>query len=160
MAKQPLLVDWEIDGAFTLLAFGPATTGMASLLFVVIKPTASYWAFGFPAAVLAAMGAVFTYTVGSMYISKISSSHEQSVSAGVFNSMITVSRAAAELLSLGLMSPPIKLGGAIGMTVSTAIFNYSLSRHGEPLKAHKAAQWAGFALGLLGAWFSTCWSCL
>lgn len=50
------LIVGRVSGAI-LLGVGCAATGGACLLFALIIPEASYWAFGFPAAALVVFGA-------------------------------------------------------------------------------------------------------
>ena len=58
---------------------GTAVTSISCLLFAEINPSAVYWAFGFPAAVLSVFGADFVFASGTLYIAKISLPHEQSL---------------------------------------------------------------------------------
>lgn len=50
------LVVTRLSGAI-LLGVGCAATGSACLMFALIKPEVTYWAFGFPAAALVVFGA-------------------------------------------------------------------------------------------------------
>jgi MFS family permease len=130
-----------------IVATGTLMTGCADLLFAVIDPKASFWAFCFPSACLVALGADFTFAAGTMFISKVSHPHEQSVAGALFQAMT-------------------QIGSAIGVSVSTIVFNGVLKaqsshlgvvldeqRDNAPLpaqlKAYKAAMWTGFAFGLL-----------
>ena len=70
--------------------FGTAVTSTASLLFAVINPDARYWAFGFPAAIVAVVGADFVYSAGTLYVAKVSEPQEQSVAGGLFQTMTQV----------------------------------------------------------------------
>jgi hypothetical protein len=130
-------------------ALGTLMTGCASIFFAVIDPSAPYWAFGFPSACLIALGVDFTFASGTLFISKISLPHEQSVAGALFQAMT-------------------QIGSAIGLSVSTIVFNSVLkvqSRHlgvsvdpeGDnapmeaQLKAYQAAMWTGFVFGILCA---------
>ncbi|KAF8261648.1 efflux transporter [Lactarius quietus] len=132
-----------------IVATGTLMTGCADLLFAVIKPSAPFWAFCFPSACLVALGADFTFAAGTMFVSKVSHPHEQSVAGALFQAMTLI-------------------GSAIGVSVSTIVFNGVLraqssrlgvvldaQRDNAPLpaqlKAYKAAMWTGFSFGILCA---------
>ena len=132
-----------------IVATGTLMTGCADVLFAVIDPKAPFWAFCFPSACLVALGADFTFAAGTMFVSKVSHPHEQSVAGALFQAMTLI-------------------GSAIGVSVSTIVFNGVLrvqsnhlgvvldaQRDNAPLpaklKAYKAAMWTGFSFGLLCA---------
>ncbi|KAI0251756.1 efflux transporter [Lactifluus subvellereus] len=118
------LIVGRIDVVY-IVAVGTLMTGCANIFFAVIDPNATYWAFGFPSACLIVLGAEFTYVSGTLFISKISLLHEQSVTGALFQAMT-------------------KIGSTIG-----------LNREGDnapmeaQLKAYKAAMWTAFAFGIL-----------
>jgi hypothetical protein len=132
---------------------GTLLTGCANVYFAAIDPSAPYWVSGFPSACLVVLGADFTFAAGTMFISKVSLPSEQSVTGALFQAMT-------------------QLGSAIGLGVSTIVFNGVLkaqsSRVGAPvgqdqergedsddaplaaqLKAYQAAMWTGFAFGIV-----------
>ncbi|KAI9433575.1 efflux transporter [Lactarius indigo] len=130
-----------------IVAIGTLLTGCADVLFAVIDPSAPYWAFGFPAACLIVLGADFTFASGTLFIAKVSLPHEQSVAGALFQAMT-------------------QIGSAIGVSVSTIVFNSVLRTQSKQLgvvadaqgdnvplpaqlKAYKAAMWTGFAFGIL-----------
>ena len=132
-----------------IVATGTLMTGCADLLFAVIDPKAPFWAFCFPSACLVALGADFTFAAGTMFVSKVSHPHEQSVAGALFQAMTLI-------------------GSAIGVSVSTIVFNAVLGaqssrlgivldvqRDNAPrsaqLEAYKAAMWTGFTFGILCA---------
>ncbi|TRM55647.1 major facilitator superfamily domain-containing protein [Schizophyllum amplum] len=123
-----------------LMAFGTLITSIASLLFAVIDPNATYWAFGFPAAITSVFGADFVFAGGSIFIAKLSRPHEQSVSGGLYNTMI-------------------QLGTSIGIAVSTVVYDnvqeMSTNKGRAPreaeLDAYHAASWTAFAFGILAS---------
>ncbi|CCO28924.1 putative MFS-type transporter C1683,03c [Rhizoctonia solani AG-1 IB] len=80
------LVVGRISGT-ALIAFGCFFTALASLLFALIVPSASYWAFGFPAAAVVVFGADFMFATGSLFVAKIALPHEQSLAGGIFNTV-------------------------------------------------------------------------
>lgn len=69
---------------------GTAFTAVANLLFAVIQVEATYWAFGFPAAILSVFGADFVFAAGSLFVAKVSLLHEQSVSGALLQTMMQV----------------------------------------------------------------------
>ncbi|OCH91774.1 efflux transporter [Obba rivulosa] len=132
-----------------LIATGTALTAVANLLFAVIDPTAPYWAFGFPAAVLSVTGGDFAFSAGTLFVAKVCLPHEQSVGGALFQTLT-------------------QLGGAFGLAISTIVYNSRLTRvsleYGvvvnmdgtnapapAQLLAIKDAMWAGFAFGILGS---------
>ncbi|KAI9433579.1 MFS general substrate transporter [Lactarius indigo] len=121
-----------------IVATGTLMTACADLLFAVIDPSAPFWAFAFPSACLVALGADFTFAAGTIFIAKVSLPHEQSVAGALIQAMT-------------------QIGSAIGVSVSTIVFNGVLGAQSNrpgvvpdaQLKAYKAAMWTGFAFGLL-----------
>jgi hypothetical protein len=122
-----------------------------NIYFAVIEPSAPYWTAGFPSACLVVLGADFTFASGTIFISKISPSSEQSAAGGLFQAMT-------------------QIGFAIGLSVSTIVFNGALSAQSSSLgvsldqgddnapaeaqlMAYQAAMWTGFAFGML----CECW---
>lgn len=69
---------------------GTLGTAVACLLFAVIKPKVTYWAFGFPSMVLSVFGVDLIFTSGTLYIAKISLPHEQSLAGAVFQTLTQV----------------------------------------------------------------------
>ncbi|KAF6746905.1 efflux protein [Ephemerocybe angulata] len=117
-----------------LAAVGTAATGCASLLFALIDPEATYWAYGFPAAIISVMGADFVFSAGTLYVAKVSLPHEQSVTGAIFNTMT-------------------QLGTAVGVTVSTVAFNQIAQKTPDgqdALRSYVAANWVGFSFGMIG----------
>ena len=136
-----------------IVAAGALMTGCADVLFAVIVPKASYWAFGFPAALLAALGEDLTFAAGTLFVAKVSHPNEQSVAGALVQAMT-------------------QIGLAIGVSLSTIVYNgvlraqssrlgVSLDAQGDnapmpaQLKAYKAAMWTGSSFGLLGV---LCWN--
>lgn len=56
----------------------------------MIDPAAPYWAFGFPATVLAVFGADFVFAAGTLFVAKVCLAHEQSVGGALFNTLTQV----------------------------------------------------------------------
>ncbi|KAF5358792.1 hypothetical protein D9758_008591 [Tetrapyrgos nigripes] len=138
-----------------LVVMGTTLTSTAALLFALINPNAVYWAFGFPAAIIAVFGADFVFAPGTMYVSSVSQAHEQSVAGAVFQTVTQV-------------------GTSLGVAVSTVVFDHVSRNHqgnvphqpgpgpgpGHPpgppppppppgLSSYHAAQWSNFAFGVL-----------
>lgn len=70
---------------------GTLVTGFACVLFALIDPSATYWAFGFPSTCMVVFGADFVYAAGTIFVAKIVLPHEQSVAGGLFQTMTQVS---------------------------------------------------------------------
>ncbi|KAF8731224.1 hypothetical protein AX14_005036 [Amanita brunnescens Koide BX004] len=130
-----------------LLGLGTFFTGCGSLFFAVIIPSSPYWAFGFPSAICAVFGADFVFASGTMFVSKIVKPHEQSLSGALFQTMT-------------------QIGTAIGVIVSTIVFNRVIAQDSRKLgvivdanqdnappsaqlKAYQAAQWAAFCFSMI-----------
>ncbi|KAA1477463.1 efflux transporter, partial [Dentipellis sp. KUC8613] len=137
----------RIDVALILM-FGTALTGVANIFFAVIQADASYWATGFPSAILCVFGADFVFSAGTIFIAKVSLPHEQSVAGALFQTMT-------------------QLGTSFGLAITTIVFNRVLAKQSSDmgvivddagtnapmeaqLRAYRAAEWAAFAFGILG----------
>ncbi|KAI0272298.1 efflux transporter [Gloeopeniophorella convolvens] len=123
----------RIDVVF-IVAAGTLLTGCACVFFAVIDTSAPYWAFGFPSACLIVLGADFTFASGTLFISKVSLPHEQSVGGALFQAMTQIGSA------VGLSSRHL------GVIVDHEADNAPLPAQ---LKAYKAAMWTGFAFGIV-----------
>ncbi|KAH6901343.1 efflux protein [Coprinopsis sp. MPI-PUGE-AT-0042] len=132
-----------------LLTIGTSASALGSLLFAIIDPKASFWAYGFPATVVVVLGADFVFTAGTMYVARVALPGEQSVANGLFSTVT-------------------QLGTAVGVTASTVVFNHVNSRlgfntsrgvsehaagavQGGNLDTYHAAQWMNCAFGFLAA---------
>ncbi|KAF9478869.1 MFS general substrate transporter [Pholiota conissans] len=115
-----------------LLSSGAFCTAIGCLLFAVIDPSTTYWAFGFPASVVAVVGADFVFAAGTLFISRIALPHEQSVAGGLFSTMT-------------------QLGTAFGVTVTTIVSNSVSARKNEVggIVMYRTAQWTAFAFGIV-----------
>ncbi|CAE6415647.1 unnamed protein product [Rhizoctonia solani] len=133
------LVVGRISGT-ALIAFGCFFTALASLLFAVIIPSASYWAFGFPAATVVVFGADFLaismFATGSIFVAKIALPHEQSLAGGIFNTVNQLGTA---------------FGLAIASVVSDSVHRKTLRESGDELgsllRGYRAAFWTCFGFG-------------
>ncbi|KAI0788398.1 efflux transporter [Fomes fomentarius] len=132
-----------------LIVIGTLFTGLANLLFAVIVPSAPYWAFGFPAAILSVFGADFVFASGTLFVAKVCLPHEQSVGGALFQTLT-------------------QLGTAFGLAISTVVYDATLEKKAAELGVivddtgrnapreaqlvgYKDAMWTGFAFGLVGA---------
>ncbi|RPD55048.1 efflux transporter [Lentinus tigrinus ALCF2SS1-6] len=132
-----------------LIIIGTIGTGLASLLFAVIVPSAPYWAFGFPAAILCVFGADFVFATGTLFVARSCLPHEQSVGGALFQTLT-------------------QLGTAFGLAISTVVYNATLKKSAAAdgvalneegtnapkdaqLTAYKDANWTGFAFAMVGA---------
>ena len=74
----------------THVGLGSAATATACLLFAIIDPSTTYWAYAFVASIASVMGCDFTFSAGTLFIAKSSPPHEQSVAAALFSTMTQV----------------------------------------------------------------------
>ncbi|EMD33363.1 hypothetical protein CERSUDRAFT_142330 [Gelatoporia subvermispora B] len=142
------LVVGRIPGVI-LIASGTALTSVASVLFANIVPSAPYWAFGFPAAIVSVFGADFVFSSGTLFVAKVCLPHEQSVGGALFQTVT-------------------QLGTSFGLAISTIVYDSSLAKASlargivvnidgtnapQPaqLVAYKDAMWTGFAFGIAGS---------
>ncbi|KAI0076343.1 efflux transporter [Panus rudis PR-1116 ss-1] len=138
------LVIERIPGV-VLIAIGCLCTAVSGLLFAVINPNATYWAFGFPSAVITVFGADFVFAAGSLFIAKLALPHEQSLAGGLFQTMA-------------------QLGTSFGLATTTIVFDRVRAQQGKrlgidvdpqglnappeaQLRAYRAAEWTIFAFG-------------
>ncbi|KAM7199917.1 Major Facilitator Superfamily domain containing protein [Naviculisporaceae sp. PSN 640] len=73
------------------------------LLSVMPNPEASYWAYIFPALILSVVGADFHFNVANMYVMQSLPSHQQALAGGIFSTIF-------------------RLGSAVALGISTAVF--------------------------------------
>ncbi|KAI0788394.1 efflux transporter [Fomes fomentarius] len=116
-----------------LIVIGTLFTAAANVLFAVIVPSASYWAFGFPAAIISVFGADFVFASGTLFVAKVCLPHEQSVGGALFQTLT-------------------QLGTAFGLAISTIVHDARLAADGGAAQfaAIKDAMWTGFAFGIVG----------
>ncbi|KAK0189678.1 efflux transporter [Armillaria mellea] len=132
-----------------ILASGTLITACAAIFFAEIDPDATYWAYGFPSAIFSVVGADFVFASGSIFVARIVEPHEQSLSGALFQTMY-------------------QIGTALGVTVSTIVFNRVVAQDSlnmgvivdnansnapqeALLNGYKAAEWTAFAFGAIGA---------
>jgi hypothetical protein len=83
-------------------AIGTLCTGCATLFFALIDTRASYWPFGFPAAILAVVGADFVFAAGTLFVAKVAAHDEQSLAGATFQTMTQVRARTFRLSGCGL----------------------------------------------------------
>ncbi|KAF9509219.1 hypothetical protein BS47DRAFT_1349456 [Hydnum rufescens UP504] len=158
-----------------LVALGCIMTGLAPLLFAVIKVNAPYWAFGFPSAILSVVGADFIFASGSIYVAKVSLPHEQSLAAGTVqyvdagrrfslscichnvikvNPRLTYSSARLVPLS-ALHSPSVVLDKTISketrrLNASQPAVSPQVTAKAALLAGYRAVQWLNFGFVMFG----------
>ncbi|KDQ24021.1 hypothetical protein PLEOSDRAFT_1068013 [Pleurotus ostreatus PC15] len=135
-----------------ILASGTLITACASIFFALIPSrttSTTYWAYGFPSAIFSVFGADFVFAAGTIFVARVVKPEEQSLAGGLFQTMT-------------------QLGTALGVTVTTIVFNRVVAQdarrlgldpasnspqggvpdHSEPMLAgYRAAQWTAFAFG-------------
>ncbi|KAJ1302260.1 hypothetical protein OPQ81_001079 [Rhizoctonia solani] len=120
-----------------LIGVGCFFTGLAALLFAVIIPSETYWAFGFPAAAVVVFGADFMFATGSIFVAKIALPHEQSLAGGIFNTLNQLGTA---------------FGLAIANVVNDSVHRNALRNSGDELgsllRGYRAAFWTCFGFGM------------
>ncbi|CAE6413972.1 unnamed protein product [Rhizoctonia solani] len=126
----------RISGS-VLIGVGCFFTSLAALLFAVITPSATYWAFGFPAAAVVVFGADFMFATGSIFVAKIALPHEQSLAGGIFNTLNQLGTA---------------FGLAIASVVNNNVHRSALRESGDELgsllRGYRAAFWTCFGFGM------------
>ncbi|KAG1737061.1 major facilitator superfamily domain-containing protein [Suillus paluster] len=140
VAKLPLVV-FAVSG--TLL------TASAGILFALIDPSATYWAFGFPSTVLVVFGADFVYASGTLFIAQNALPHEQSVVGALFQTMTQLGVAFGLTISTIVFNSVVKKKSAdLGVTVNSAGTNAPQSAQ---LAGYKSAQWTSASFALMAA---------
>ncbi|KAG2101573.1 major facilitator superfamily domain-containing protein [Suillus discolor] len=139
VGKLPLII-FAVSG--TLL------TASAAILFALIDPTVTYWAFGFPSAVLVVFGADFVYSSGTIFIAKIALPHERSVAGAMFQTMAQLGIAVGLAVSTLVFNIVVKNESAdLGVTLNSASTNAPRSAQ---LKGYRSAQWTCASFALMG----------
>ena len=71
-------------------AVGAVGTTTACLLFAIIDPSTTYWAYAFVGTCISVMGPDLVFTAGTLFIAKFALPHEQSVAGALLNTMCQV----------------------------------------------------------------------
>ncbi|KAG8794647.1 hypothetical protein FRC17_008264, partial [Serendipita sp. 399] len=138
-----------INGAY-LLALGTTATSLSALLFALIDPSASYFAFGFPAAVICVMGADFVFACGTLFIARVALPGEQSVAGALFQTVTSLGT------SFGLAITTIAEVAGASHEARRMGIHVSLDSPASDippailLKGYRMAQFTSFAFGITG----------
>ncbi|KAG2114841.1 major facilitator superfamily domain-containing protein [Suillus clintonianus] len=139
-------------GKLPLVVFavsGTLVTALAAILFALIDPSATYWAFGFPSTVLVVFGADFVFSSGTIFIAKNALPHERSVAGALFQTMTQVGTAVGLTVSTLVFNIVVKNEAAdVGVAVNSAGTNAPQSAQ---LKGYRSAQWTGASFALMAA---------
>ncbi|KAH0833392.1 major facilitator superfamily domain-containing protein [Lanmaoa asiatica] len=131
------------------VVFGTLITGFACVLFALIDPSATYWAFGFPSTVMVVFGADFVYSVGTIFVAKIVLPHEQSLAGGLFQTMTQIGTAFGLTISTIVFNSVVdKESAKLGVTLNSSGTNAPKSAQ---LQGYRSAQWTGAAFPFLAA---------
>ncbi|KAG1735286.1 major facilitator superfamily domain-containing protein [Suillus paluster] len=134
-----------------LVIFSPERCSQhpACILFAMIDPSATYWAFGFPSTVLVVFGADFVYASGTIFIAKIAHGHEHSVAGALFQTMTQIGTAFGLTISTIVFNTVVdKKSSELGVTVNSSGTNAPQSAQ---LAGYKDAQWTAAAFALMAA---------
>ncbi|EJU05211.1 hypothetical protein DACRYDRAFT_86362 [Dacryopinax primogenitus] len=140
------LVAAHVSG-YVLIVVGCCGTAIACLLFAIIDPNDSYWAYGFPAAVLDVFGADTTMGGGALFVAKVALLEEQSLAGGVFNTIITLGVSFTTTVTTIVYDTAVREEmSSMGLTLNADGSNASPD---AALFGYQRAQWAcfGFAAG-------------
>ena len=141
-----------VVGKLSLVVFavvGTLFTASAGILFALIEPNKTYWAFGFPSTVFSVFGADFVYSAGTIFIAKIAMPHEQSVAGALFQTMTQLGTAFGLTVTTIVFDGVVKQQAAdLGITVNAAGSNAPQSAQ---LSGYRASQWTAAAFCLLAA---------
>ncbi|KAG1736563.1 major facilitator superfamily domain-containing protein [Suillus lakei] len=129
-------------GRLPLVVFvvcGTLFSAVACILFAVINPSTTYWAFGFPSTVLSVCGADFVFASGTIFIAKTVSPHEQSVAGALLQTMVQLGTAFGLTISTIVFDSTVKQKSAQqGVTLNSQMTNAPASAN---LSGYRAAQW-------------------
>ncbi|KZO95313.1 MFS general substrate transporter [Calocera viscosa TUFC12733] len=131
-----------------IIIVGCIGTGLANLLFAVIKTDAIFWAFGFPAAVLSVWGCDFIMSGGSVFVAHVAMPHEQSLAGGVFNTVTQIGTAFAMTITTIAYDRTVRDQSAnMGITLNENATNAPPT---AVLSGYRIAQWTAFAFAMGG----------
>ncbi|KAG2341240.1 MFS general substrate transporter [Suillus weaverae] len=128
---------------------GTLLTAAAAILFALIDPSVTYWAFGFPSTVLIVFGADFVYSSGTIFIAKTSLPHEHSVAGALFQTMTQIGTAFGLTISTIVFNTVVnKESAKLGVTVNSSGTNAPMSAQ---LTGYQDAQWTAAAFAFMAA---------
>lgn len=127
----------RVDGYLVAL-WSTACVSVACLLFAVpIPPETTYWAYGFPAMVIATIGADTLSPCLSLFVMRSIPKEDQAMGAAIFQSMAQVGRSVGLALATTIQ---------ISVTDSGAV---GISKKEELLQGYRAANWFNGAIGIV-----------
>ncbi|KJZ78372.1 hypothetical protein HIM_02410 [Hirsutella minnesotensis 3608] len=130
---------------FFLLVCGNLAVPIASLLFALpISPRTSYFAYGFPAMILAVIGADTTWPCLTLFTSQALPSEDQAIGGALINAVSQFGRAIGLAISTSVQTAV--MANARGVPVSTA--GGIRAWEPESLRGLRAANWTNFAYGI------------
>lgn len=135
------------------VAFGALATSFSALLWATIKPSAIYWQYGFPAAVLAVCGADFVFSTGTLFIAKVTSPSEQSVAGALFQTLTSLG--ASFGLAITTIAQDVAMTKEAAKSGVTLLGNAAVKDIPPEalLRGYQIAQFAAFGFGMLGECF-------
>lgn len=129
---------------------GATATGLSALLFAIIDPAASFWQYGFPAAILAVFGADFIFACGTLFIAKVSLPGEQSVAGALFQTVTQLGTSFG--LAITTISQVVSMNKAaadMGVVIEHEADVQSIPP-AALLRGYRVAQFTAFGFGMLG----------
>ncbi|PVG03850.1 MFS general substrate transporter [Serendipita vermifera] len=143
------LVVGRINGAY-LLGLGVGATSVAALLFAIIQPSAPYWAYGFPAAIICVFGADFAFACGTLFIAKVALPSEQSVAGALFQTLTALGTSfGLAVTTIGQVAGMDAEARRMGIHVDTNATALEIPKN-VLLQGYRIAQWTSFACGVVG----------
>ncbi|KAG1738412.1 major facilitator superfamily domain-containing protein [Suillus paluster] len=128
---------------------GTLFSAVSCLLFAIINPSTTYWAFGFPSTILSVCGADFVFASGTIFIAQTVLQHEQSVAGALLQTMTQLGTAFGLTISTIVFNSIVKKESAqLGVTLNSQMTNAPASAN---LSGYKAAQWSATAFCLLAS---------
>jgi drug/metabolite transporter (DMT)-like permease len=129
---------------------GLFATTAAALLYALMDPSAPYWQYGFPAAIICVLGADFAFACGTLFIAKIAQPHEQSVAGAIFQTIMALGTSVGLSITTvaevaGMNAEARRLGVTVAPDAIVTQIPPSVL-----LKGYRTAQLAGVAFGACG----------
>lgn len=142
-----MLIASRVTGQIIIM-LGCIGTGLANLLFAVISTDTTFWAFGFPAAVLSVWGSDFLMSGGSVFTAHVALPQEQSLAGGVFNTVGQIGTAFAMTITTITYDRTVRSHAAsMGILLNEDVTN---APPAALLAGYRIAQWTAFALAMGG----------
>ncbi|KAF8340762.1 efflux transporter [Cantharellus anzutake] len=140
----------HIEG-IVLIVTGCVMAGLAPLLFAIIDPLATYWVFGFPAAIFGVFGADFIFASGSLFVAKVARLDEQSVAGGLFTTLTQVGTSVGLALSSIVLNQMVARNiQSLGPQETSSSKPSSSTPKSALLEGYRAVQWLNFSFMMVG----------